>query len=89
MTTIEIFRIKGMSVLWKRGIFSKQYAYGTIICRERFDGEETENGDLYDGLHFKYSGRVYCSRCKGVLGNRIENTVSKSVEKKLKDGRKL
>ena len=66
--------------------FEKQYAYGTILIRERFDGQEADNSDLYDKLNFRYSGRIYCSQCKRVLGNRIKDTVSKSVEKELKDG---
>lgn len=64
----------------------KEYAYGSLLHRSRFDGEQADNSDLYDGLRYKYSGRVYCSQCRKVLGNRIENTVSKSAEKKLQEG---
>ena len=56
--------------------YTKQYVYGTLCYNERFDGEEAENGELYDGLNCKnYSGRVYCKECGRYLGNKEKDTV--------------
>lgn len=65
--------------------YTKQYVYGTLRYNERFDGKETNNAELYEGLYSKnYSGRAYCSKCDKFLGNRERNTLAKSVEIKLK-----
>lgn len=64
--------------------YTKQYAYGTIICRGRFDGEEAHNEDLYDGLCYKDSGRTYCLDCNRYLGNVEKNVVGKEAEKALR-----
>lgn len=65
---------------------TKQYVYGTLMYRERFDGEETENCELYDSLNNgKYSGNCYCLGCNKLLGNKDANTVSKQVEKRLQN----
>ncbi len=66
--------------------YVKQYAYGTIICRERFDGEEAHNEDLYDGLNYKYSGRAYCLNCGKYLGSVEKNIVGKEATKALGKG---
>lgn len=59
--------------------YVKQYAYGTIICRKRFDGEVASNEDLYDCLNYKYSGRAYCLNCDKYLGNLEKNIVGKEA----------
>ncbi len=66
--------------------YVKEYAYGTIICRERFDGEEAHNEDLYDGLNYKYSGRAYCLNCGKYLGSFEKNIVGKEATKALGKG---
>ncbi len=66
--------------------YTKQYAYGTIVCRERFDGEETDNEDLFESLNFKYSGRAYCLSCDRYLGNAKTNTVGKEATKAMRKG---
>lgn len=39
--------------------------YGTGVCRSRFDGEEAENGDMYDCLKSTIVGKFgYCSKCQ-------------------------
>ncbi len=63
--------------------YVKQYAYGTMICRERFDGEEANNEDLFEGLNYKSSGRAYCLSCDRYLGNDETNTVGKEAAKAL------
>lgn len=56
--------------------YTKQYVYGTLICHERFDGQEAENGEMYDSLNCRnFSGRAYCSKCDRYLGNVVKNTV--------------
>ena len=62
--------------------YRKEYAYGPIAFAERFDGDEADNSDLYEGLSFRYaSERVYCRRCCKYLGNKLADTVAKSAEK--------
>ena len=63
--------------------YEKQYAYGTIVFRERFDGKETHNEDLYDCLNYKYNGRAYCLNCNKYLGNVAENTIGKTAQRAL------
>ena len=65
--------------------YVKQYVYGSLICRERFDGKEAENGEMYDGLNTgKFSGRAYCSKCHKLIGNVIQNNLSKQAQKELR-----
>ena len=67
--------------------YTKEYVYGTIRYNERFDGQEAENGQLYDSLRTKnFNGRCYCFNCDSYLGNKINNTVSRLVEKAIKEG---
>lgn len=64
--------------------YTTQYVYGTIRYNERYDGEEAENAELYDGLNCKnYSGRAYCRNCNKYLGNRESNILSKAAEELL------
>ena len=63
--------------------YEKQQARGTINYRMRFDGKETDNSAMYDGLITLYSGRVYCNDCSRYLGNYLKNIVSKLAEKQL------
>lgn len=66
--------------------YTKQYVYGTLRYNERFDGEEAENTELYDGLNCgNYSGRVYCRECDMYLGNKETNTVTTQLLKKRSD----
>jgi len=65
--------------------YEKQQAKGTIHYRMRFDGEVTENSDMYDSLFINYSGRVYCEKCNHYLGNYIANVVGKEAERILKE----
>ena len=44
--------------------YTKSYASGIIRYIERFDGEEANNGDMYEGLsHKKQSKYAYCNGC--------------------------
>lgn len=62
--------------------YTTEYVYGTLRYRERFDGKEAHNEQLYDGLLSKnYSGRCYCGWCGKYLGNKEKNTVSKAIER--------
>lgn len=66
--------------------YTTQYVYGTLRYKERYDGKEAENEQLYDGLNTKnYSGRTYCANCEKYLGNKESNVLSKSAEKALKE----
>ena len=56
--------------------YSTAYLYGTTHYAQRFDGEETDNEDLYGSLHNRpISGRAYCRACEKYLGNMLKNTV--------------
>lgn len=56
--------------------YTKQYVYGSLRCNERFDGQEAENGEMYESLNCgNFSGRAYCSNCDRYLGNVVKNTV--------------
>lgn len=64
--------------------YTAQYVYGSLHYRERFDGKEAENTEMYDGLSYaKFSGRAYCVRCRSYIGNVETNELSKSAEKAL------
>ena len=65
--------------------YTVQYVYGSLHYRERFDGEESENGEMYDGLNCaKFSGRAYCDRCHSYIGNVETNELAKGAEKAVK-----
>ena len=65
--------------------YTKEYWYGTIHYGERFDGEEANNSEMYDGLNYKkHTGRAYCRFCNTYLGNKETDTLSKQAEKELK-----
>lgn len=57
---------------------------GYLYYNMCFDGEEdnAHNEDLFDQLDISYNGKAYCCQCNKYLGNYIDDTVSKSVEKK-------
>ena len=64
--------------------YTTQYVYGSISFRERFDGKEAHNEELYDYLNCRnYSGRAYCRSCNRYLGNREANVLSKQAQKAL------
>ena len=62
--------------------YEKQQTRGTIHYRIRFDGKETDNTDMYDGLITTYSGRSYCENCNRYLGNYINDEVGKAAQRK-------
>lgn len=65
--------------------YTNEYVYGTIHYAERFDGEEAENAELYDGLNSKtYSDKIYCRNCNKYLGNRESGKLSEQVKRLLK-----
>lgn len=61
--------------------YERMTVKGISFYHSRFDGEEAENTEMYDQLHFYGSGRAYCSECGRYLGNRETNTVGKTAEK--------
>ena len=61
--------------------YEKQQTRGIIHFRIRFDGNETDNTDMYDSLITKYSGRAYCESCQRFLGNYINDTVGKAADR--------
>lgn len=63
--------------------YEKQYVRGTIEYISRFDGEEADNSELYEGLLYDCSGRVYCVDCGRYLGNIQTEKVGVEVKRKL------
>lgn len=64
-------------------VYEKRYARGPVWYQLRFDGKEADNTEMYEGLSFECSGRVYCNECNKYLGNIDKNIVSAAVAKKL------
>ena len=53
--------------------YRKQRVKGEIIFRERFDGKETENFEMYDGIsHRDTSKFAYCSKCHKKIGKLVK-----------------
>lgn len=55
------------------GYFTKMYAYGSVNYHIKFNGDESENRDMYEGLGHKGGKRAYCSYCGKYLFN-IDNS---------------
>jgi len=49
------------------GYYTKSSVRGTVIMRSKFDGSDSENGDMYDYLTHKYGKTAYCLGCKKKL----------------------
>lgn len=62
--------------------YSKVYVTGNVYRNERFDGKDTNNDAMYDGLqNIRNTGKCYCCRCNEYLGNVYNNTVGYKAEK--------
>ena len=48
---------------------------GYVQYRIRFDGEETDKTNMYDGTTTTPNGKFYCSNCERYLGNYITDTL--------------
>ena len=66
--------------------YTKGRITGKSIYFERFDGEEADNGEMYESTDFITEGKAYCESCHSYLGNRRTNTMGKEAEKALKAG---
>lgn len=54
---------------------------GTMTYYLRFDGEEAHNEEMYDGLDYKSSGRVWCANCGNYLGNYATDEVGVKADR--------
>lgn len=63
--------------------YTMQKPIGMVQYRMRFDGEETDNEQMYDGLHFKETGKAYCFGCNQYLGNYFAGTVGTAAQRQL------
>lgn len=45
------------------GYYTKERVSGTVIIIYRFDGEEADNGDMYDGVRYHGGKIAYCINC--------------------------
>lgn len=65
----------------------KQKAKGYLIYRQTFEGKDpiARTAYSYDGLEIQRDGKVYCDDCGNLLGNSIENRVTKEVDRFLKE----
>ena len=70
--------------------YTKSVVTGSSYFNERFDGEETNNESMYEGLNFNSNGKAYCRRCNKYLGNTEKNEVGKMVlSKRAKDKERI
>ncbi len=60
-----------------------QKVKGYAKYRARFDGEETDNEDMYDSLKYEDNGKARCNDCNSYLGNYISGEIGKSALKKM------
>lgn len=65
--------------------YIKIYVQGISCYNVRFDGYETHNEEIYDGLSYKETGRAYCRYCNKYLGNTVTDKIGKGAEKALKE----
>ena len=54
---------------------------GYVCYSVRFDGEETDNTNMYDGTTTISNGKASCGNCERYLGNYINDTVGKAAER--------
>lgn len=63
--------------------YVKSWAKGYVIWHTRIDGEEAENGAMYDGLEYHDYKAKYCSEChKKLTKKELETIVEDEEEKK-------
>lgn len=63
--------------------FERRRAHGSVFFRMRFDGEETHNEGMYDGLSYEHSGKRWCSECERYLGDQNKDVVGAAARRKL------
>ena len=63
--------------------FEKSRLTGYVQYFIRFDGEETDNSNMYDTTRTMPNGKVYCGECERYLGNYITDTLSAAAAKKV------
>lgn len=63
--------------------YEKGYICGSIVTRFMFDGSESDNSEMYEGLDHTRTGRVYCSDCHKYLGNMDDDVVGVAAAKKV------
>lgn len=66
--------------------FEKRYANGFVIYNMRFDGRETHNEDMYDGLSYRDSGRRWCTNCGRYLGNELKDEAGVAASRRIERG---
>lgn len=63
--------------------FERRRAAGYVTYNMRFDGRETHNEGMYDGLSYEDSGKRWCTDCGCYLGNAKTGRVGVAASKKL------
>lgn len=56
--------------------FGRCRAKGIVVYNMRFDGQETHNEDMYEGLSYTDNGKRWCADCGSYLGNDLKDEVS-------------
>lgn len=62
------------------------YVSGSVRHYSGYDGKfnSITNAEMYDFLHNRTSGRVYCENCNQYIGNYITDRLSRAAKEALK-----
>lgn len=68
--------------------YTSTYMFGIVDCRVRFDGEEAENGNMYESLseRRRKTERAYCVCCEKYLGDIEADTVGREAARAVERG---
>ena len=65
--------------------YSKDYITGATITYHRYDGKETENGQMYEHVKHTTGKYAYCTDCDKRLFNMETGKLLNDVRKKVKE----
>lgn len=63
--------------------FERRRASGIVIYNMRYDGSETHNEDMYDGLSYTDTGKRWCANCGRYIGNALKNEIGIAARRKI------
>ena len=64
--------------------YERRRASGPVMYYMRFDGEESNNSEMYSSLSYSGSGRVWCAACDSYLGKAETEAVGVKAEQAYK-----
>ena len=48
--------------------YTRDYQYGSVEWKHRFDGETADNTETLDSLNVRYGKIAYCENCNRIVG---------------------